>query len=73
MNLFEGTTISSTSSLDRVIFRIHVMDDTKEQFARTLCKISDTIKITDESGCDMQLQKLDYETVMEMIEDAWNV
>jgi len=69
---FVGDEISSTSSLDRVIFRLHVMDDTKEAFAKTLCKISDTIKILDENGNDMQLQKLDYETVMRMIEDAWD-
>ena len=68
---FIGDEISSTSSLDRVIFRLHVMDDTKEEFARTLCKISDTVKILDENGNDMQLQKLEYEAVMEMIDDAW--
>lgn len=68
---FIGDEISSTSSLDRVIFRLHVMDDTKEAFARTLCKISDTVKILDENGNDMQLQKLEYNAVMNMIEDAW--
>lgn len=69
---FVGDEISSTSSLDRVIFRIHVMDDTKEAFASTLCKISDTIKITDTDGNDMQLQKLDYNTVIDIINDAWS-
>lgn len=69
---FIGDKISDTSSLDRVIFRIHVMDDTKEAFAKTLCKISDTIEILDENGNDMQLQRLDYDTVMDMIEDAWS-
>lgn len=69
---FVGDKISSTSSLDRVIFRLHVMDDTKEAFANTLCRISETLKILDENGNDMQLQKLDYKTVMGMIEDAWD-
>ena len=69
---FIGDEISSTSSLDRVIFRLHVMDETKEAFANTLCKISDTLKVLDENGNDMQLQKLDYTTVMSMIEDAWS-
>lgn len=69
---FVGDRISDTSSLDRVIFRIHVMDDTKEAFAETLCKISNTIEILDENGNDMQLQRLDYDTVMSMIEDAWS-
>jgi len=68
---FIGDEISSTSSLDRVIFRLHVMDDTKEAFAKTLCKISDTVKIYDQDGNDMQLQKLEYDTVLNMIEDAW--
>lgn len=68
---FVGDEISSTSSLDRVIFRLHVMDDTKEAFAKTLCEISETVKVLDEHGNDMQLQKLDYASVMEMIEDAW--
>ncbi len=69
---FVGDEISSTSSLDRVIFRLHVMDDTKEDFAKTLCKISETVKILDENGNDMQLQKLEYDSVMKMIEDAWS-
>ena len=69
---FVGDEISATSSLDRVIFRLHVMDDTKEKFARTLCKISDTVKILDENGNDMQLQKLEYNSVLAMIEDAWS-
>lgn len=67
-----GDVISSTSSLDRVIFRLHVMDDTKYAFAKTLCRISETLKILDEDGNDMQLQRLDYDTVMDMIKDAWD-
>jgi len=67
-----GDKISPTSSLDRVIFRIHVMDKTKEDFVKTLCKISDTIKILDENGNDMQLQKLEYDVVMDMVNDAWS-
>lgn len=68
---FEGDVISSTSSLDRVAFRLHVMDKTKDEFAKTLCKISDTIRILDEDGQDMQMQKLEYDDVMTMINDAW--
>lgn len=70
---FIGDKISDTSSLDRVIFRMHVMDDTKEGFAKTLCKISDTIKILDQDGNDMQLQKLEYASVFSTIEDAWKL
>ena len=69
---FVGDTIASTSSLDRVCFRLHVMDDTKEAFAQTLCKISDTLKILDENGDDMQLQKLEYDQLIRIINDAWS-
>ena len=68
---YVGDVISSTSSLDRVCFRLHVMEETKEAFANTLCRISDTVKIVDENGNDMQLQKLEYDNVMAIIEDAW--
>lgn len=68
---FVGDEISATSSLDRVCFRLHVMDRTKEDFAKTLCKISDTIRIFDTDGNDMQMQKLDYAGVMKTIDDAW--
>lgn len=68
---YVGDIISSTSSLDRVCFRIHVMDDTAENFANTLCKISNTISILDENGKDMQMQKLEYDDVMRIINDAW--
>lgn len=66
-----GDEVSATSSLDRVIFRIHVMDDTAKEFAKTLCKISDTLQILDENGNDMQMQHLDYNSVMAIIRDAW--
>lgn len=69
---FVGDVISETSSLDRVCFRLHVMDETKEDFAKTLCRISETLRIMDEDGNDMQLQRLDYDTVMGIIQDAWS-
>lgn len=69
---FIGDVIPATSSLDRVIFRIHVMDETKEKFAETLCKISDTVKVFDEDGNDMQLEKLEFDRTLEIIKDAWD-
>ncbi len=66
-----GDVIGATTSLDRVAFRLHVMDDTKEAFAETLCRISRTLKITDTEGNDMQLQRLEYGRMMEIIDDAW--
>lgn len=68
---FVGDEIAATSSLDRVIFRIHVMDDTKEHFAATLEKISRTLRILDGNGEDMQLEPLEYESVLAMCNDAW--
>jgi hypothetical protein len=68
---FPGDVIPETTSLDRVAFRLHVMDDTKEAFAQTLCRISETFRITDTEGNDMQLAKLDRGMVMEIIDDAW--
>ena len=69
---FAGDKIASGSSLDCVCFRIHVMDDSKEALARTLCKISETIKVLDENGKEMQLQPLTFEDVMEMVNGLEN-
>ncbi len=68
---FVGDTISKTSSLDRVIFRIHVMAPTKETFTNALCKISETLKVEDETGVDMQLEKLTYKNVMKAVNETW--
>ncbi len=68
---FEGDVISSTNSLDRVAFRLHVMSGSREGFANTLCDISNTIEILDENNNDMQMQRLEYKDVMEIIDNAW--
>ena len=67
---FIGEMIAETNSLDRVCFRIHVMDDTSEALANVLCKISEKVKILDTNGNDMQFQKLDYKSVLQVIESA---
>ena len=61
-----GDVISKTNSLDSVLYRIHVMDDTPELLAQTLAKISDTLQIVSEEGYEMQLEKLNYERALEM-------
>lgn len=61
-----GDQISETNSLDSVIYRIHVMDNTKEDLARTLERISQTLRIWDEQGNEMQLEELTYERALEM-------
>ncbi len=66
-----GDEISTTNSLDRVIFRIHVMAPTKHEFIEALCKISDTLKIYDEKGNEMQLEHLTYENVQERVDGSW--
>ena len=65
-----GDVIKSTNSLDRVIYRMHVMDDTKEKLADTLCKISHTLLVLDEKGKDMQIECLTYERALEMIQNS---
>lgn len=63
-----GDVISADKSLDSVIYRMHVMDDTKEALARTLETISRTFRILDEDGEEMQTETLTYARAMERIE-----
>ena len=62
----KGDVIGKTNSLDRVIYRMHVMDDTPEKLAETLSKISNTLEILDENGKEMQVERLTYERALEM-------
>lgn len=62
-----GDIISKTNSLDSVLYRIHVMDETPEALAKTLEKISTSLRILDEKGNEMQLQELTYEHALKMI------
>ena len=61
-----GSVIDPTNSLDRVIYRLHVMDETPELLAETLEKISKTLRIIDEDGHEMQLEELSYDRALEM-------
>ena len=65
-----GDLISQANSLDRVCFRIHVIDDTKEKLASTLSYISKTIQINDEHGNEMQIETLSYDRALSIIESA---
>ena len=65
-----GDTINSTNSLDRVIYRLHVMDDTPEALAKTLEKISHTLRIMDEAGNEMQIEEFTYERALELIKNS---
>lgn len=65
-----GDVISTTNSLDRVIYRLHVMDDTAEALASTLEKISHTLRILDENGKEMQVEELTYARALEMIQNS---
>lgn len=65
-----GDEISATNSLDRVIYRLHVMDNTPEALARTLEKISHTLRVLDQNGNDMQIEELSYERALEMIKNS---
>ena len=65
-----GDEISATNSLDRVIYRIHVMDENAEALARTLETISHTLKILDQHGDEMQIERLTYDRALEMIHNS---
>ena len=65
-----GDVIRDSDSLDRVIFRIHVMDDTKEKLARTLEEVSSTIRILSDSGEQMQIEPMTYSRALSRIERA---
>ena len=65
-----GDEISRTNSLDRVIYRLHVMDDTPEALANTLEKISHMLHILDEKGQEMQIEVLTYDRALEMIQNS---
>jgi len=59
-----GDEIARTNSLDCVLYRMHVMDDNAEALARTLNKISTTLRILAEEGYEMQLEELTYERAL---------
>ncbi len=65
-----GDDISKTNSLDRVIYRLHVMDDTPNSLAKTLERISHTLRILDENGNEMQVEELTYDRALEMIRNS---
>lgn len=62
-----GDVISRTNSLDSVIFRLHVMDDSPMKLAKTLENISHTLRIWDAEGNEMQLEELTYQRAWEMV------
>ena len=62
-----GDEIKPTQSLDRVIYRLHVMDDTPEKLAATLEKISRTLRIYSETGKEMQVEQLKYDRALDML------
>ncbi|MBQ5955232.1 MAG: hypothetical protein IJL49_04690 [Firmicutes bacterium] len=65
-----GDEIIEGSSLDSVIYRLHVMDDTPQDLARTLEKISNTFCIRDQNGNEMQVERLTYDRALEMISNS---
>jgi len=63
----EGTEVFDTNALERICLRIHVTGKTPEEFAETLVKISNTLKIMSTEGEEMQLEPLEYERCLETI------
>ena len=66
-----GDIIKNTNSLDRVIYRMHVMDDNPEALASTLSNISRTLRIIDNEGSEMQIEQLSYERALEMTSNSY--
>lgn len=65
-----GDLILDDYSLERISHRLHVWGKSKEQLAQSLVKISNTIKILDEFGNDMQLEKLKYKRCLKAISNS---
>ena len=65
-----GDEIKEGTSLDSVIYRLHVMDDSKEALAHTLETISHTLDIRDQYGQEMQVERLTYDRALEMIRNS---
>ncbi len=61
-----GDEIDPGNSLDRVIYRMHVMDETPEALAKTLETISNTLRILDTDGNEMQIERVTYERALDM-------
>lgn len=65
-----GDEIIASASMDGVIYRLHVMDRTPSDLARTLETISNTIKIVSTKGEDMQAEHLSYEKALDLIKNS---
>lgn len=65
-----GDTIPPTTSTDAVIYRMHVMDKTKEALAKTLEYISSTLKIVSDKSENMQTIPLTYENALKVISNS---
>lgn len=65
-----GDTVVASTSMDGVIFRLHVIDETPDKLAKTLELISLTIKIISTEGDEMQAEYLTYEKAMLLINNS---
>ena len=63
----EGAEIPDSNALERICLRIHVVGETADALAKTLVKISSTLRILSESGEEMQLEPLTYERCLDAI------
>ena len=65
-----GDEILDTNALERVCLRLHVYGKTAKELAAALVKISDTLKILDQNGNEMQIEQLKYDRCMKAILDG---
>lgn len=62
-----GDLIENTNALERVAYRIHVLGNDPDDLAKTLVNISQTLRIYNTNGEEMQLEPLTYERCMQAI------
>ena len=62
-----GDLIENTNALERVAYRIHVLGNDADDLAKTLVNISQTLRIYNNKGEEMQLEPLTYERCMQAI------
>ncbi len=65
-----GDEILDTNALERVCMRLHVYGKNAEELAKALVKISETLRILDQSGNEMQIEHLEYQRCLDAIKDG---
>lgn len=68
-----GDKIHDTNALERICFRIHVLEKDINKLAKLLVKISETLKIISEEGNEMQIEHLSFDRCYTAIKNSVNI